>query len=148
MDSHIAAVWERLRPPPIDIAWLTPAIALGVIPSARRLQQLKRLGVSSIVDLRTADERAADPDWDAVASSLGFDILPLPVPDGSAPTVAQLVAGSVWIQQASATERSVLIGCPAGAGRTATLAAAMLVVVFGYSLTEALRLVRTVRSLA
>ena len=59
----VGAGGRPLRAPLPELTWLTPALALGDAPDSRALGRIRRLGISSILDLRPASEQARDPNW-------------------------------------------------------------------------------------
>jgi hypothetical protein len=131
--------------PPLDIAWLTPALALGVAPAARRLREIKDLGLTSVLDLRTTEERSRDLHWDTAAVSSQIAVETLSLTDPAAPTVRQLEQGSAWVLESLAADKRVLICSQDVDGRNLTFATAVLIRM-GYALDEARALVGLCRS--
>ena len=145
MSELIDTLFRRRRTGPLDLCWLTPSIGLGASPAAGSLSQVRRLGFSAIVDLRTDEERAAGASWERSLSAAGLDLLVLPAPEGFAPTPEQLEDACAWLRERLADDELVLVCCRDGTGRSATLASAALVRIFGYPLPHALYLVRECR---
>lgn len=145
-----ALIGGRLRTwrlPPLDLVWLTADLAVGAAPVAGRLEEVCRLGVTALVDLRTAKERALDRHWELAALHSALRVLHLPVVDRAAPTLEELEAGSAWVESELSGGGRVLVCCRAGVGRSVTLATAVLVRQ-GYRFPEAFRLVGTRRRVA
>ncbi|MBI4507498.1 MAG: dual specificity protein phosphatase family protein [Chloroflexi bacterium] len=143
----IAALLRTWRLPPLDLVWLTADLAVGAAPVAGRLEQVSRLGITALVDMRTADERALDRHWEIAALRSALRVLHLPVVDRTAPTLEELEAASAWVESELSSGGRVLVCCRAGVGRSVTLATAVLVRQ-GYRFPEAFRLVGTRRRVA
>jgi membrane-associated phospholipid phosphatase/rhodanese-related sulfurtransferase len=76
-------------------------------------------GASAALDLT--------PDFDAPPAFRAVPYLNLPVPDLTAPTVAELLAAAAFIAEQRRAGRTVYVCCKAGYSRSATAAAAYLV---------------------
>jgi protein-tyrosine phosphatase len=81
---------------------------------------------------------------DAARGLAPRDYCYLPTIDDTAPTEEQLNTGVAFIHKVIANGGKVYIHCSAGVGRAPTMAAAYLIYT-GYSLEEALLLIRKVR---
>ena len=110
------------RRPDAGLSWITPDLAVGKAgqPPAALLAQ----GVRAVLDVRA---EAAPDDLRALRAA-GLEVLRLRVPEHGAPTAGQLRLGAGWARRRLLRGRPVLIQCRRGAGRSATLAVATLVV--------------------
>jgi protein-tyrosine phosphatase len=140
--GRFAALLDRFRPPPIDIAWITPSLAVGAGPDARRHADLARAGVTAILDLREDFERGAEPSQAGV-----LRLHRIPIADGTAPSQAQLHEGADWVLAELGRDGKVLVCCRVGAQRSATMVTAVLVHL-GYGVRQAFTLVSARRTVA
>ncbi len=137
--------WRQRGVRRLDIAWVTPQLAVGAAPTRQRLGDLRHAGVTHLVDLRTDGER--ERGWDAAAAAQQLAVLRVPVIDRHAPEPAQIADAAGWVIEAIAREQPVLLCCRAGAGRSAMLATAVLLAL-GYDLPAAFGLVNRARRCA
>jgi rhodanese-related sulfurtransferase len=144
--GRFAALLDRFRPPPVDIAWITPTLALGAGPDARRHRDLERAGVTAILDLREDFERGAGHDLPGVDDG-ALKIYRIRIVDTTAPTQAQLHEGAEWVLAELGRDGKVLVCCRVGAQRSATMVTAVLVRL-GYGVREAFTLVNAKRRIA
>ena len=100
---------------------VAPSLYLGGLASPHDAEQLRQVGVSAVLDL-TAEFVEPRP----LRCSVLYYCLPLL--DATAPTLAELESGARWTQQVRAEGKTVYIHCAKGAGRSATFAAAYLIV--------------------
>jgi protein-tyrosine phosphatase len=127
------------RPKQHRIHWLTDDIAIASEPSLDDWLGVREAGIRCVVDLR--EEM---PDNANVVEALGLSYLRLPIVEGRAPTQAELIAATSWIDERISSEGPVLIHCREGRGRSATIAVATLVRL-GIPLFEAYRIVMRAR---
>jgi len=78
----------------------------------------------------------------------GFNVLHVPIPDFSAPSLEELIAILRWIEGEVQSGRRVLVVCAGGCGRSGTIAVAWLMFSRGLTLREALARVRRKRHCA
>ena len=107
----------------LDYDWITPEIAVGAQFPAGRAAELAQAGIDSVLDLRAE----AQPDVEVIANH-GLRVLHIPVADGDAPSAEQMWQAVGWVEGELAQERSVLVHCRAGLGRSVLVVCAVLMV--------------------
>lgn len=122
--------------PTLKRSSITPELYLGGQYNINSLNRLKKLGVTSIVNMRTRSIHTIAPE--------GVKILHLPTPDMHAPTLEDLQKGVAFIQQEIDNGGKVYIHCQFGEGRGPTMAIAYLIST-GLTLEDALAQVKKVR---
>lgn len=108
--------------PDAGLSWITPDLAVG--EAGQPPQALLAQGVRAVLDVRAE----ACPDDLRALRAAGLEVLRLRVPEHVAPTAGQIRLGAGWARRRLLRGRPVLIQCRRGAGRSATLAVATLVV--------------------
>jgi protein-tyrosine phosphatase len=146
MSGRFAALLDRFRPPPLDIAWITPSLAVGAGPDRRRTNDLAKAGVTAMLDLREDFERGSG-DAQADAAEGPIRVLHISIKDGTAPTQEQLREGAEWVLAEIGRDGKVLVCCRVGAQRSATMVTAVLVRL-GYGVRQAFSLVSSKRRIA
>jgi protein tyrosine phosphatase (PTP) superfamily phosphohydrolase (DUF442 family) len=125
-----------LQPKQLNYSDVTPQLAVGGAFRTRQIKQLRRRGVSAVVDCR---QEAQD---DATAlEHAGLAFLHLPTPDRHGFTYDQLHEGVDWVLDHLARGGRAFLHCEHGVGRGPLMACAVLVAQ-GHSAPEALRIVR------
>jgi hypothetical protein len=146
MVGRFAALLDRFRPPPLDIAWVTPTLAVGAGPDPRRHRDLAREGITAILDLRQDFERGPEP-VPAGAPGDAVRVHRMPIVDGTAPTQAQLREGADWVLAELGRDGKVLVCCRVGSQRSASLVTAVLVRM-GFGVRQAFTLVSSKRRIS
>ncbi|MEA2641412.1 MAG: hypothetical protein QOF51_2806 [Chloroflexota bacterium] len=123
----------------LNLSWITPQLAAGGAFQTAEISQLRRLGITAVVDCR---EEAGD-DADALARS-GIELLRLPTPDNHQLTQPALEAGVTWVNERLARGDRVFVHCMHGIGRGPLLGSCVLVSQ-GLSPQEALTTVKRKR---
>jgi protein-tyrosine phosphatase len=134
-------LWRLLRPS-LEVAWITPELALGPRFEKRQVGALARAGIGSVIDVRSE----ASDDEEALAEH-DIRLLHLLVDDRQAPTQAQLEEGTRWALKEIAAGRRIYVHCRSGIGRSPSLAIAILMAM-GYPLPDAYDAVRRRRAWA
>jgi len=126
----------RLGTAELNYSDVTPQLAVGGSFVNGQITQLKKRGVTAVVDCR---EEAQD---DAVAlGQAGLEFLHLPAPDRYAMTYEQLHEGVEWVLDRMSRGGRAFLHCEHGVGRGPLMACAVLVAQ-GHTAPEALRIVR------
>lgn len=96
-------------------------LLVGGETTPEQYRELAEHGVTLVIDVRTggaADESTDDPE---LLAELGLDYTALPIPDGRAPTPAQIRR---FLDAVAGTDGRVFAHCGGGVGRSTSLAAA------------------------
>ena len=101
------------------------------------LGTLAEAGVGAVVSLLNI------PTDSKIYSEAGFEFLCLPILDGQAPTLQQVITLVKFVDRCIAERKAVAVHCEAGCGRTGTLLCAYLIAK-GASAEEAIAQVRSV----
>lgn len=125
--------------PPLDVSWIGQDLAIGGRVDPLNVPRLATLGLGSVVDLRA--EESDDP---TLLARHGIRFLHLPMPDCYPLTQQQMRDGGRWVAEERAADRKVLIHCQHGVGRSAMLAAAVLMGA-GLPVAEALAQIKSRR---
>lgn len=122
---------------------ITPALWLGGAPTYDRdYQFLLDNGITAVLDMRA--EREGDRAFYA-AHDISYHRIE--VLDVTVPNPAQIEEGVRWMEQQVADDRTVLVHCAKGRGRSATLLAAYLMRDEGLSFDAARDKMRIIRPL-
>lgn len=137
----VGALWRRLvglrARSPDKPRWITSDLAVWAAGERGSWQWLHSAGFRAAVDLRTNEERGVIDE----AVPPGFALRCLPIRDGGAPPVSQLLEVSDWIVERIREGSRVVVGCREGRGRSALVACSTLMRL-GYSPDAAYRFVR------
>ncbi len=134
---------EQAEESALDLGWVQPWLAVGSRPYAAQRQQIRDLGVDSIVSLHPLppEDRAA---W----VEAGARVVEVPIRDWVAIPSWQISHAVDTVLRERADGRRVLLHCLAGVNRAPSVAAAVLCRLEGIGVDEALRRVRTARPAA
>jgi len=100
-------------------------------------EQFKKLGVCVEINL-SAEKKEIPPD--------GIDIYSwIPVVDGHAPTIDQLLLGTAIINEAVMNNDIVYVHCKNGHGRSPTMVAAYYIRYKGFEISDAVRMIEDIR---
>jgi hypothetical protein len=123
---------------------VAPGLFIGRLPFPFERGQLRAAGIKAVLNLCWEFPRGSRLDGETDPEAVH-----LPILDGSAPTDWQFREAVEWVGRWRAQGRSILIHCAQGHGRTATIAAAVLVQLgLAADLEQALAAIRAVRPLA
>lgn len=100
-------------------------------------EQFKKLGVC--VELNLTAERKEIPPDDLDMYSW------IPVVDGYSPTVDQMLLGTAVMNEAIVNDDTVYVHCKNGHGRSPTMIAAYYVRYRGYTVTDAVKMIKDIR---
>jgi protein-tyrosine phosphatase len=106
-----------------DLDWITPNLVVGGRLAELGIGALAREhGITHVVDLRSEEQDDAQ-----LLERNGIQLLHLPTPDRFPPQLEQLREGAEWVIAAQRKGGKVAIHCEHGIGRSALLAACVLV---------------------
>ena len=134
-------LWRLLRPS-LEVAWITPELALGPRFEKSQAGALARAGIGSVIDVRSE----ASDDEEALAKH-DIRLCHLPVDDRQTPTQTQFEEATKWALKEIAAGRRIYVHCRSGIGRSPSLAIAILMAM-GYPLPDAYDAVRRRRAWA
>jgi len=130
----VARITGRLS---LRYSQVTPHLFVGPQYGRPGKSALQRAGINATVCLR---EEFNDEEHGLTLTDYCY----LPVPDNTAPTLAQLDEGVAFIQRIIKAGGKVYVHCGSGSGRSPSLAAAYLIAE-GYSLDEAVAKIKQAR---
>lgn len=102
--------------------WIQPGLALGGCIDGHSPETLARFGIGAVIDLR--EEACDDPE---ALERCGVAFLHLPTPDLQAISPQMLEAGVGFAAETGARNRSLLVHCQHGIGRSALLVLCIMV---------------------
>lgn len=126
------------RPGP-DLSWITGLVAVSGTLQSRHISDLAEMGIKSIVDLR---REGADDHELLTRHSIRY--LRLPTTDHHSPSQGHLMEGGRWVADEIRAGRRTLVHCKEGIGRSIGVVCCAFVLA-GYSLSDAIRLVKSKR---
>ncbi|PID71619.1 MAG: hypothetical protein CSB34_06615 [Desulfobulbus propionicus] len=104
------------------VTWITDYLAVGHAPmSYDDLDSIRDQGISGIVNLC-----GEFSDLHELEEGAGFEVFYIPIPDETAPTLAEMEKGLEWLDEAVYLGKKVLIHCKHGVGRTGTFITAYM----------------------
>ena len=98
------------------LQWVSSQLAVGPAPQPYQIEELKELGIDSILNLGLELEPLAEFEREE-----GFEVLHVPLVDEEAPDLEELERILEWLDEAIYLGKRVLIHCRFGVGRTGTL---------------------------
>lgn len=120
------------------ITWITQNLAAGRAPmSYDDLDSLKARGIDAIVNLC-----GEFSDLHELEEKAGFEVFWIPIPDETAPSLAEMEKGLDWLDEALYLGKKVLVHCRHGIGRTGTFITAYLLR-RGFNLKKAGKLLKS-----
>ncbi len=125
------------------MTWITDYLAVGHAPmSYDDLDSIREQGISGIVNLC-----GEFSDLHELEEGAGFEVFYIPIPDETAPSMAEMEKGLEWLDEAIYLGKKVLIHCKHGVGRTGTFLTAYMLR-RGFNLKKAEKLLRKARTRA
>ncbi len=120
------------------LTWITQNLAAGRAPmSYADLDSLKARDIHAIVNLC-----GEFSDLHELEEKAGFEVFWIPIPDETAPSLAEMEKGLDWLDEALYLGKKVLVHCRHGVGRTGTFITAYLLR-RGFNLKKAGKLLKT-----
>ncbi|MBC8316663.1 MAG: dual specificity protein phosphatase family protein [Desulfobulbaceae bacterium] len=106
-----------------ELTWVTESLAVGHAPmSYAELDDIRSQGIDAIINL--CGEFC---DLHEIEEKSGFEVYYIPIPDETAPDMAELEKGLDWLDEAIYLGKKVLVHCRHGIGRTGTLVTGYLI---------------------
>jgi predicted protein tyrosine phosphatase len=127
------------KQPRLDLAWLTPDLALGSAPLASQWNAMFQAGIGAVLEIR-----AEGHDDVEVLAARQIPYRREEVRDHGAPTLSELYDMVKWVRAQMEERRKVLVHCRMGLGRSAMVSCATLIAL-GFPLDVAYAMVRKVR---
>lgn len=119
--ERIARALHIPLPDQLNMSWVTENLAVGGRIRPADIPALARAGITHVIDTRSEHS----DDAQALAQE-HIKLLYLPTRDTKPLTVAQMMEGSQWAQQAMLDGGRVLVHCEHGVGRSVLLTCAVL----------------------
>ena len=111
---------RRFRP--YRLYWLTPRLAIAREPKAKHWRKIKAAGIEAVLDLREEACGAVER-----ATAKGITYLWSPIKEYTAPTETDLERAATWVRDRLREDRTVMVHCRAGLGRSPLIASAALI---------------------
>lgn len=125
------------------VTWITDYLAVGHAPmSYDDLDSIREQGISGIVNLC-----GEFSDLHEIEEGAGFEVFYIPIPDETAPTMAEMEKGLEWLDEAVYLGKKVLVHCKHGVGRTGTFVTAYMLR-RGFNLKKAGKLLKKTKTRA
>ncbi len=135
-DSPRASSAQKISVPGVSNAGkVTEHLYRGAQPSLTELHQLKKLGITTIIDLRAESSHTADEEGRR-ADSLGIKFLRIPIGGFSNPTDAELAQFFQLLRDSSS--QTIFVHCEFGRDRTGVMIAAYRIAFENWSPEQAL----------
>lgn len=123
------------------MTWITENLAVGHAPmSYEELDSIREQGIVAIVNLC-----GEFSDLHEIEENAGFEVFWIPIPDETAPTMAEMEKGLEWLDESVYLGKKVLVHCHHGIGRTGTFVTAYLLR-RGFGLKKAGKLLKSTRA--
>lgn len=125
------------------LTWITDYLAVGHAPmSYDDLDSIREQGISGIVNLC-----GEFSDLHEIEENAGFEVFYIPIPDETAPTMADTEKGLEWMDEAVYLGKKVLVHCKHGVGRTGTFITAYMLR-RGFNMKKAAKLLKKAKARA
>jgi hypothetical protein len=99
-----------------------PRVLASEHPGPRVLSELRARGFDALVSLLAPGQPPVRYDRDAITRA-GWSTCAIPVPEGEAPSLDQMVEFTDWLDRRPPDARGVVVHCQSGLGRAAMMGA-------------------------